>query len=94
MHKLLQEAQLTPYRFVQLTGPIPTIPDAKRDFRLIKLMGNDLAIEVSVLEIGFHGESGRDPLLSFFMNARIRTFQVNDGTELNTDVFRYRPCWT
>lgn len=81
--------ELTPYRFVPLKGPGPSAPDAKPDFTLIKGQGNDLALEVSVLEIGFHGGSGQDPLLSFYMNARIRAFQVNDGAELHADIFMY-----
>jgi len=81
--------ELTSYRFVPLKGLGPSTPDAKPDFTSIKGEGNDLALEVGVLEIGFHGGSGSDPLLSFYMNARIRAFRVNDGEELHADIFRY-----
>jgi hypothetical protein len=86
---VLKGGELTSYRFVPLKGPGPATPDSRPDFTTIKGEGNDLALEVSVLEIGFHGGSGSDPLLSFFMNARIRAFRVDDGAELHADIFRY-----
>lgn len=81
--------ELTSYRFVSLKGRGPSTPDAKPDFASITREGNDLALEVGVLEFGFHGGSGRDPLLSFYMNVRVRAFRVSDGAELYADTFKY-----
>lgn len=82
--------EMTPHRLVVLKGYGPSAPDARPDFTFISGQGNDITLEVGILEIGFHGGSGRAPVLSFFMNARIRAFQINDGKELHSDIFRYR----
>jgi hypothetical protein len=88
-HIVFKGRERTSYRFVPLKGPGLSAPEARPDFTSIKGEGRDLALEAGILEIGFLGGSGRDPLLSFFMNARIRAFQANDGTELHADNFRY-----
>ena len=49
----------------------------------------DVALAVSVLEIGFQGGKGKDPLLSFFMNTRISAFRASDGRQLQDDIFKY-----
>lgn len=81
--------ELTPHRFIAAENPGPSDAEASPDLALIRKEGNDIALEAGVLEMGLNGGSGRDPLLSFFMNARIRAFRVNDGKELHSDIFRY-----
>lgn len=47
------------------------------------------AVEVQITEAGFRGGSGVQPHVSFYLNARIRTFATSSGTEIYTRDFQY-----
>lgn len=51
--------------------------------------GINTAVEVQITEAGFRGGSGSQPLVRFYLNARIRLLAIDSGKEIYSGDFQY-----
>ena len=73
---------LTDYSFNYATGRSTPKNDEKALLTDDNISSPDIIMEVSITDLGFQGGEGRDPAVSFFMDAEIHLSRVRDGKEL------------
>ncbi len=81
--------ELTDYRFELLEGQGPASPDEKPNYGYLKEKGIDTVLEVSVSNVGFEGERGKNPI-PLFMSLQTRLIQLTDELEIYSQEFGYK----
>ena len=88
--RVLNRASMTPRQAVDL-GALNRDPSTPHDYRAFAQNGVQSVLEITVTEIVFDGEGGRNPTFALQMKAQVRLIRVADNQVLWTnDDIRFR----
>jgi hypothetical protein len=77
----------TTYRFVILDASDSSAQETKSDYKFLLDRGFDLVVEIGVEKVGFNLGKEKEPMVSFFMESRVRAVDPSDNSEIFKDKF-------
>ena len=86
-HFLDKGMRQTPYRFVIQGGSDSISQEANSSYRSLRDQGFDIIVEIGVEKVGFNLAKEKDPMISFFMECRVRAVDPSDNSEIYKDRF-------
>jgi len=81
-HFLDKGMRQTPYRFVIQGGSDSISQEANSSYRSLRDQGFDIIVEIGVEKVGFNLAKEKDPMISFFMECRVRAVDPSDNSEI------------
>ena len=86
-HFLDEGMRHTPYRFVILDASDSSAQETKSDYKFLLDRGFDLVVEIGVEKVGFNLGKEKEPVVSFFMESRVRAVEPSNNSEIFKDKF-------
>lgn len=82
---------MTDYSYTIFSGIGPISQGQKPDYIALNLEGIDFILEVSVINLGFRGGKGPEPVIGLYMKVKVRAIDVKSAEELYSEMEEYTP---